>query len=591
MHTNPCTCLAYDELGRIYSGGYDCNVIAFDKDARTVRWMTRHEGLVNAVDVGRRLLLSAGADRVARIWNRETGESAGPPLGPRPDDINVAFLSVDEARIVVGGDEGRLSCYDVASGTLLWERYCAPPQRYGESIEAAARLRRAGGRDLYFAADNSGRFIVCDEEGNIHESGELAAEALTEGGDIECAASDPKRQQFLLGTACGYVVGLPLDRTAQKWSARVHGSAVKALAVSGDRLVCTSYDNKIFTIDLTVQGKTASTHLAGSGRRGWSRKLAVDPTTTGRVACTSLGVAPQIWDVQDLNLAIDDAPPTRGINAVAVLQSRVIVGCDSGELWTTTDASKSLLCDIGSMVLGLTARPNGFLLGAATHDGCFTVVEVGTGRVIARSRLPGDPAVCCAVSPDGRISAVGHYSGTIRLLDAASLNLIATLRCTDTVKSVAFVSNERLVAGIANGSLELWDMKAAERLRRQSGLFLVNSVHYAPATHKLYSVGRDCLLREWNTNLEMLAAWSRHSRSIKVVAVSANGKWICTSGYDAMVGFQSADGVYREFAGHQHPGVPALHWLDSDHVVSGGWDGSVRIWSPTAGEVARTSVA
>jgi WD40 repeat protein len=592
MHKNPSTCLAYDETGRLYSGGYDGRVIAFEDDSRSVRWSVRHEGLVNAVCVGPTIVASGGADRVVRLWNRETGGEVGQPIGPRTDDINLIFLSSDESKVILAGDEGRLSCYETAERTLLWERYCAPPDRYGESIEAAAvagDFSRAGER-VYFAADNSGRYIMCLEDGTLLRADRLEFGEEAGSSDVECATADETRQQFIVGMADGSVVGVSLDCERKPWRLKIHHSAVKAITLRGSLMICGSYDNRIFSVDLESGQVESSTYLAGQGRYGWSRDMVSHPNTEGIFACTSLGQAPQIWNSKGLVPEVEEAPPTRGINAVCCLRSRIIAGCDSGELWLAGQLRPTLLCNLDSMVLGLTHQGKGFVLGAATHDGAFSLVEAGTGQVLRRSERMGDPAVCCETSPDGRIVAVGHYSGMVRLLDSHDLTSKAEFECSDTVKALSFISNERLAAGIANGNLELWDLEGPSQLAIRGGLFLTNDVSYSANSNFLYTVGRDCLLRRWTDELELSAVWSKHARSIKVVAVSPDGGWVCTSGYDAAICFQHVDGTTTEFQGHDWPGVPALEWLDSDYVVSGGWDGTIRTWSPVHGEVGCTNL-
>lgn len=591
MHRGPSTCVHFDENGRLYSGGYDCRVVAFQPDGRTVRWVAEHDGLVNSVHAGPTLVASVGADRVVRLWDRETGQARGPPLGPRPDDLNVVFLDPLERYVVVAGDEGRMSAYATDQGNLLWERYCAPPSRYGESIEAAAWLPGEDGRNIYFAADNSGHFAMVDQHGSPLMAGSLLDFGLEILADIECAADDPVRREFLLGTACGSLVHMSLDNPASVRADPVHSSAVKALVCAADQIICTSYDNTMLAIDANT-GARRSTFLAGDGRRGWARGLAADPANVGRLASTSLGTAPQLWRAATLDLLADDAPATSGVNALASLRGKIFAGADDGYVWAVVGHSSHRISHLDSMVLGLAAQPNGFLIAACSHDGACVLLDAGNGATLARTVDRGDPAVCCAFSPDGRQLAVGHYSGKVRIRCADDLSLLGELTSSDTIKSLAFLGDgDRLAAGIANGTLEVWALAPMTKVASVDGLFLVNSVAHDASTNSLITVGRDRIMRRWSADLQLEGSWIRHSRSIKTVAVSPDGRWIATSGYDAKVGVWDAQGRGHLYDGHLLPGVASLLWLDSIHLVSGGWDGTVRIWTPGVGELQRVALA
>ncbi len=63
------------------------------------------------------ILVSAGQDRTARLWNASTGEPFRTPL-PHPDEVNWADLSQDGRLVATASDDGAVRLWDVASGQL-----------------------------------------------------------------------------------------------------------------------------------------------------------------------------------------------------------------------------------------------------------------------------------------------------------------------------------------------------------------------------------------------------------------------------------------------------------------------------------------
>ena len=75
------------------------------------------------------------------------------------------------------------------------------------------------------------------------------------------------------------------------------------------------------------------------------------------------------------------------------------------------------------------------------------------------------PIVALALSPNGRLMAIGHTHGTVQLLEAGSYACRATLDGhTWTVYSLAFTPDGRtLLSGSADGTVRLWDVATARQ--------------------------------------------------------------------------------------------------------------------------------
>ena len=94
----------------------------------------RHRGKVNHVDFSPNGagLVTASADRTARVWDIRTGVAVTPPL-PHDGSVNRATFSPDGLRVVTASADKNARVWDAASGKLL-----APPLAHQEEVYWAA---------------------------------------------------------------------------------------------------------------------------------------------------------------------------------------------------------------------------------------------------------------------------------------------------------------------------------------------------------------------------------------------------------------------------------------------------------------------
>jgi WD40 repeat protein len=98
-------------------------------------------------------------------------------------------------------------------------------------------------------------------------------------------------------------------------------------------------------------------------------------------------------------------------------------------------------------------------------------------------------------------------SGTIKLWDAASGELLRTLTGTSYVYSVAFSPDGRMLASASPRSIKLWDAASGELLRTLTGTSYVDSVAFSPDGRILASGYNDASINLWE-----VAAISEASR-------------------------------------------------------------------------------
>ncbi|NJO32310.1 MAG: hypothetical protein HC869_03465 [Rhodospirillales bacterium] len=236
------------------------------------------------------------------------------------------------------------------------------------------------------------------------------------------------------------------------------------------------------------------------------------------------------------------------------------------------------------MVLCLAMHPTAYVLAVGRHDGTTDLVDISNGSVICAMAGDGTPAVSALFDPTGGRLYVGHYSGALRVFDYPSGKLVHELTVADAIKVLCSMGRStRLALGIADGSLMVLDTVSYRLVGRRDDLFLVNGLAWLTGSDELVSVSRDLFVRRWSADLDLLGEVTAHSRSIKVICASPDGRHWATAGYDAEVMIWSHNGLVARCKGHDLPGVAALSWLDSRTLVSGGWDCTLKVWD-IAGE-------
>ncbi|NJO32309.1 MAG: WD40 repeat domain-containing protein [Rhodospirillales bacterium] len=291
MHNGPTTCLAFDHLGRLYSGSYDCQVIAWNATLDDVRWNARHDGLVNGITATESLLLSVGADRLVRAWDLDSGGEKTKSFAPRVDDLNIIRVSADQSLIVASGDEGKICVYDASDTKLRWERQSCLPQTFGESIEAMDLVQLPNGEEAIIAGDGSGNVVLLDIDGQIIDRARLP-------GTAECCCYSPWDRSVVFGLADGSIISLAIAGLEVKAARREHRSTVKAVAASEDgHIASASYDGTLILWHGGSLEQLERVRLTAPNARGWARGLAFNPHRPSELAVTALDARPFIRDM------------------------------------------------------------------------------------------------------------------------------------------------------------------------------------------------------------------------------------------------------------------------------------------------------
>jgi WD40 repeat protein len=119
---------------------------------------------------------------------------------------------------------------------------------------------------------------------------------------------------------------------------------------------------------------------------------------------------------------------------------------------------------IGPTSLGsrLTISPNGHIIVGDLDR--IQITEIPRQRPVKRIENLSDCVGAVAITPDGKICAVGIFDGTIKFWDWETYQELLTIQAhSDIVKSMAFTPDgQTLVSGSSDKTIKFWDVKTGE---------------------------------------------------------------------------------------------------------------------------------
>ena len=200
-----------------------------------------------------------------------------------------------------------------------------------------------------------------------------------------------------------------------------------------------------------------------------------------------------------------------------------------------------------------------------------------------RRRLKGhDDSVCCvAISPEARRVVGGSADKTIRIwaLDQRGSPSICLQGHSYQVSCVLFTqSGEGLLSSSYDGTVRLWDARSGAVKGDLSGqVGKVEAVALHGGTKRMTIAGNGLRLRQPSGAMTALHG---HRGPVHCVAFSADGQLLLSGGSDGSVRlWTAADGhLLHTFEGHTDKVHAVIFSPDGRTAFSGGADGTLRRW-------------
>ena len=382
-----------------------------------------------------------------------------------------------------------------------------------------------------------------------------------------------------VGHADGRVTALDAATLSIRWVTQVADDAVHGLTVApGGLLVCGSRGGTVRTVD------------AARGSR--LRDLAVVPTRLHAVATSVDGTVVAGGRNGLLYLLPDneDRPvePVRGhrnqIRAIAATGRRheVVTGSYDGTLlvWDLLARKARLLGRHPDWVIALAAARDGGLCAAGSADG--TIRLWGTDRTQGDAEPTERGVRAIAVSADGgRVAAVGP-GRTVRLFDPRAGRTLIRRRLPgrDLVQVAIAPSSGHVVATSYNGSVWRLSPDGADPVRLRGHRWGADALALTPDGRRAVTASRDATLRIWELEHGVCSGVVADEVPFSRVAVSGDGALIATADWlDRVSLYALRSGRLLARLGEHRKTISALTFTPRGRrVISGSWDGSVRLW-------------
>ena len=259
------------------------------------------------------------------------------------------------------------------------------------------------------------------------------------------------------------------------------------------------------------------------------------------------------------------------------------------------------------------------LLAAGSASGSIQLWDVPTGRGVAVLNGHSGSVNSVCFSPDGATLASGSSDNTIKLWDLAAgrarstITLVATDGTPQAVHSLSFSADGRTLASACRGRLygtlsskvRLWDaatgkersLRERKRGRWTAGAaqdsrsasldppFVATSVECSPVGSTLAAIGRDKLVRFWDTDSgrEQEHPLTQGSRHVGCIAFSPDAKTLAAGSLEhsgrSIELLDAATGQERTtLQGHEDVVRCLCFSPDGRTLASGSHDGRIIVW-------------
>jgi len=491
----------------------------------------------------------------ARLLDVHTGRPLAPPHAGDHDRSGCVGFLMDRPLIAThrrGGDE---RVEDVLTGEALG----VDLPDLGIPAVLAGHGRRLA--VAYLRGDQ--QFAVIHVMDAV--SGELLLRFTGDVGNERALVFSPDGSLLAVGNGDMCVRLHEMEGGAQVADLRGHGGGIEALAFDdeGKRLASGAEDNTVRLWDLATQETTRGLE----GHHGAVTALTFVEHGM-RLASGSADTSIRLW-----SLAPSGAAP------------EVLLGHDAP-------------------VIGLTEEAGGFLLSVG-QDGLrrWSLGGVGPPEVLAHHLGAEDgtrfPYVYFArFTPDGTRVVSAGWDETVRLADAATGALIATLPLGERNLPRAFAlsrDGRRIVVGSL--SLQLWDAELGRLLAEAGGSPRPRSPAFWCA-----DLAPDGLLvaAGWGGDVVLLDGADLHERRrwrvpgglVENLAFRPDGEVLATVSADGSCAlYRVSDGsLVHRFRAHRGPALCVAWRPDGKRLVTGGEDKVVCVWDPETGACERRLV-
>ncbi|MCP5228792.1 hypothetical protein [Accumulibacter sp.] len=400
------------------------------------------------------------------------------------------------------GDDGRIMLWSLpgeAKGPLPARQWQAPAEVMALAVSPDGRLLASGGVDKAVTLwdPRSGKPLRI-LEGHSDRISEVTGLAFSPDGKLLASASH--------------------DGTARLWdlaSAReiarfeAHRAAVKSVAFSDDsRLLATGGDDKRVIL-WDIERRTALRVFSGHGNMIYGlafAKRSDEANAAPLLIAGGFDRSLRVWDTDSGVTVRLLQGHTAAVNGIEIRDGRLYSASSDGTVrrWDLSLPGQRLLA-VGGEPASAAISPDGRLVAVGFAAGDLHLYSLPDLSLLhMEAKAHGEDLQRLAFSSDGSLLASGGFDGIARLwriVPGGGLQLSQTLRGhTDAIHAVAFSPDGRLLATAGyDGRIGLFDTASGAGRFIQSTRGQVLSIAFDPSGTRLYSADRDDgSIREWD---------------------------------------------------------------------------------------------
>jgi len=551
------------------------------------------------------LLVTAGKDGAARVWNVGTGRIVSRLLG-HTDAVVSAQFSPDAKSVATASRDRTARLWDTATGRLLATVQhnaaviAVQFSRAADRIVTASEdrtvrvwrvpsgepvgdpLAHDGMVRAFALASDGRRLLTGTDDGSVRlwdiESSRQVIEPIHHSGPVTMVQFSPNGQRALTAS---------VDGTARLWDIRPGSSRPLELDANSTVLAVRFFDSDRQMALVTAAGRALTVGAAnGVVRR--------DIPLGGTVSWAQFSPA----DAQ-LVFVVDGKArvmPWAG-SAPTTLQVPAGTGAH-GAAWFSTDGTQVIVSEYAAAGLEASAArvydvasgrpvsgpivhkaliwsaefsPDGSAIATASQDGTVRLSNSRTGQPLGPPLVHGDAVVSAHFSRDGTRIITASRDSTAKIWRTdGSPDALATLKHDAPVTTAQFSpSGSLVVTASADGTARVWIPDAQEPIATLPHGAEVSLALFSPDGERLIT-GAGGTLRVWELATRQLlmvfrpADSSSQSIPVYVAQWSESGERLATSGADGMLRVWDAPAGHPSDAPFLAGAIEAFggHWVD-----------------------------